>query len=522
MPSLLHRLARWAADLDVAAAPPELITRVQAQHLGLAGAVRAAGATSASKALLPAPLSRGGSPTLGTDRQLPRRDATRAHAALAAAYDHDDLLFGAPLGVGAAAAVWALPKGSTVGDALSGTLAADELAGRLALALALSPGCRGGALGPVLALAAATASARAQRLDAATTAQALALALSSAGAVSPAAQRGSATGRGVAYAAQVMIGVDAVEQARAGAQGPTALLDDDAWLQGISGAPPLREAFGGLGAVWVTEQLSLKRLPGDADTLTAVESVAEILQRHIKAAEKRLRPDQIDHIDVRLPARSLLQQRAVAEHEGLDAGLISRSIPRAAAVLALAHELGAAQLCPEWLDERREALDDLARRVHLSHDWSLTTRQAVESVVALAPLLGDHRQAKAAARRFLGGARSLPAPASLEEWTETARARPDRLLTARSASPGDLSALGPHIGAFTPVEVKLYTTRGGWWPERRATLDGDGALGAERLYTLASQKYAAGVELRVNNAKALRGLALGEPAEALVSLLNAG
>ena len=39
-----------------------------------------AGATSSSKALLPAPLSRGGSPTLGTDRQLPRRDATRAHA----------------------------------------------------------------------------------------------------------------------------------------------------------------------------------------------------------------------------------------------------------------------------------------------------------------------------------------------------------------------------------------------------------------------------------------------------------
>ena len=98
----------------------------------------------------------------------------------------------------------------------------------------------------------------------------------------------------------------------------------------------------------------------------------------------------------------------------------------------------------------------------------------------------------------------------------------DSVFTARSASPGDLSALGAHIGAFVPVEVKLYTTRGGWWPERRATLDGDGGLGAERLYTLASQKYAAGVELRVNNAKALRGLALGEPAEALVSLLNAG
>ncbi|MBK9365929.1 MAG: MmgE/PrpD family protein [Deltaproteobacteria bacterium] len=522
MPSLLHRLARWAADLDVAAAPDELLTRVRAQHLNLAGATLAAGATSSSKALLPAPLSRGGSPTLGTDRQLPRRDATRAHAALAAAYDHDDLLFGAPVGVGAASVVWALPKGSTVGDALSGTLAGNELAGRLALALALSPGCRGGALGPVLALAAATAAARAQRLDAATTAQALALALSAAGALSPAAQRASATGRGVAYAAQVMIGVDAVEQARAGAQGPTALLDDDAWLQGISGAPPLREAFGGLGAVWLTDHLSLKRLPGDADTLTAVEGIAEILQRHVKAAEKRLRADQIDHIDVRLPARSFFQQRAVAELVGLDAGLITRSIPRAAAVLAIAYELGAAQLSPEWLEERREAIDELARRVHLFHDWSLTTKQTVQSVVALAPLLGDHRQAKAAARRFLGGARSLPAPASLEEWTETARARPDRLFTARSGNPGDLSALGAHVGAFVPVEVKLYTTRGGWWPERRATLDGDGGLGAERLYTQASQKYAAGVDLRVNNAKALRGLALGEPAEALVSLLNAG
>ena len=86
MPSLLHRLARWAADLDVAAAPDELLTRVRAQHLNLAGATLAAGATSSSKALLPAPLSRGGSPTLGTDRQLPRRDATRAHAALAALF----------------------------------------------------------------------------------------------------------------------------------------------------------------------------------------------------------------------------------------------------------------------------------------------------------------------------------------------------------------------------------------------------------------------------------------------------
>ncbi|MCK6523093.1 MmgE/PrpD family protein, partial [Myxococcota bacterium] len=402
-----------------------------------------------------------------------------------------------------------------------GTLAGDELAGRLALALALSPGCRGGAIGPALALAAAAASARAQRLDAATTAQAFALALSAAGAVSPAAQRGSVSGRGVAYAAQVMIGVDAVDQARAGAQGPTALLDDDRWLSGLSGAPPLREAFGGLGAVWLTERLAIKRLPGDADTLTAVESIAEILQRHVKAAEKRLRPDQIDHIDVRLPARSLLQQRAVAELEGLDAGLITRSIPRAAAVLALAHELGGAQLSPDWLESRRASVDELAGRVHLFHDWALTTRQTVESVLALAPLLGDHRLAKAAVRRTLGGARALPPPATLEEWTETARARPDRLLTARPSNPGDLAALGPHIGAFVPVEVKLYTTRGGWWPERRATLDGDGAIGAERLYSLATVKYAAGDELRLNNTKALRGLGLGEPAEALVSLLGA-
>ena len=189
---------------------------------------------------------------------------------------------------------------------------------------------------------------------------------------------------------------------------------------------------------------------------------------------------------MRLPARSYFQQRAVAELVGLDAGLITRSIPRAAAVLAIAYELGAAQLSPEWLEERREAIDELARRVHLFHDWSLTTKQTVQSVVALAPLLGDHRQAKAAARRFVGGARSLPAPASLEEWTETARARPDHLFTARSKNPGELSALGAHVGAFVPVEVKLYTTRGGWWPERRATLDGDGGLGAERLYTQAS------------------------------------
>ncbi|MEE2751685.1 MAG: hypothetical protein VX519_09660, partial [Myxococcota bacterium] len=68
----------------------------------------------------------------------------------------------------------------------------------------------------------------------------------------------------------------------------------------------------------------------------------------------------------------------------------------------------------------------------------------------------------------------------------------DKLLGKAAATSGDLADLDERALRFpAPTEVKLYTTRGGWWPERRDTPEGSPGASWEETVQGMLRKFAA-------------------------------
>lgn len=63
----------------------------------------------------------------------------------------------------------------------------------------------------------------------------------------------------------------------------------------------LSGALSGLGNVWLSEQILWTAIPSMSCWYSALAGLEDIYIRHLKAADKRLRPDQIISIDVALP-----------------------------------------------------------------------------------------------------------------------------------------------------------------------------------------------------------------------------
>ena len=151
----------------------------------------------------------------------------------------------------------------------------------------------------------AAAASRLLGLSADQAAHALALSLGDAGRMPWPTLAGGHDGRALAIARAVVAGVEAAEMALHGATGPLDTLDaEEGWFAAAGVCRPLRGALGAFGQAWVGASLRFKLDPGPWATLVPVQAVAEILRRHVKAADKKLRPDQVEGIQVRcgLPA----------------------------------------------------------------------------------------------------------------------------------------------------------------------------------------------------------------------------
>ncbi|MCB9759224.1 MAG: MmgE/PrpD family protein [Alphaproteobacteria bacterium] len=473
MPTQLARWARWATALDLSEVPADVLHRARLRQLSVAGAARASAAGTTAQALLAAGPTRGSCNLVGTDRTLPRREAVRYHVAAVESCAFDDHLFHAPAGAGAVAAGWAWARERSLGELLLASVIGMELAGRLALACTFTPR-PGPAWGAVQALATAAAGARLAGLTPEATAHALALAIAGAGITSWPALLGR--GRGAALSAAALVGLDAVDQAAQGLEGPTHLLDTDAgWFADAEVALPLRGALDDLDERWVTRALAHGLTPGSVHLQVPVEGVHEILRRHLKAAEKRLRSDQVDRIVLRTSMNAWSMERLAA---GVPDAM-THSVARSVAALIVAHELGPAQHEPAWQAEHQVALDDLAARVTVEHHWPATVAMLEHLLAHTLPFVDDTRALLGAVERMLPDLPRPGLPRDSREWVALLKQRPDRLLRrllAQDAEAPDLSAWRYDFRA----EIKLYTTRGGWWPERRDAPEGSNGWPPER------------------------------------------
>jgi hypothetical protein len=351
---------------------------------------------------------------------------------------------------------------------------ADEIGGRLGASLLLGPS-NGQALSVVTAAGAAAATAWLDGMDARGIAHALALACSVAPQVPLHTVLGGGDAKGLVAAVPAVQAIDAVELAKAGATGPLDLFDSRDGLLATLAWVPLRNAFTGLGRAWLTETLAYKLVPGCAYAHVPVQAVQEVLRRHAKAADKRLRPDQVERIEISTVAPGWVVEQLSGEHPGLDPTAIPFSIRRSVGVALTAYELGPSQLDPTWLDANRDAIAEVARRTEVRHDWSRTWALLEHMVSVATPLFAgltaaELRDVGARARSHYRFHPPLPGPG---EILAIARHRPDRLLDLIRRSSGDLGdARLDEFQFLFDTEVKVFTIRGGSWPERRALPEG--------------------------------------------------
>ncbi len=466
-PSTLSGLVRSALALvaQVEQIPPLVLERARLQHMSAATAIVGASACVRDVDI-------GLDSSAGTVPRYSRNpsDAASAvglHAAFAGWLQQDDLSLRGRSAAAIAAAAWAAARPHhSFGTVLAATIAGNELAGRLGLVTAL------GAPSWECPVATAAGTAMTTGLLAGLTehdlARAIALAL--ADMPVPRAALGSAQERARADADACRRGVGAVLRVAAGApdSGPLDVFDVGSPLLAAMSWHPLHGAWDGVGTVWLTETLSFRAHCCAPAIQTAVQSVAEVLRRHLKAADKRLRVDQVERIELVGPAALA---PFVARGTGM-ADSVTASIPDALGVLVARHALGADDLQASVLEAERERVAAIADRVTVRTDPSLSLRTWVAQLQVLRPLLG--RPPRALWQRVLRGQMgpgfprlSLPRRASLAPAWEALRA-----LRAESTSGSlvdvDVSAWRMRI----PVEAYVFTTRGGRWPERRDLPDG--------------------------------------------------
>ncbi len=382
-----------------------------------------------------------------------------------------DRLLGSSGSAAAVTAGWAMAQpGVSLGRRLVATVAANAVSAREGLATGALEGAPG--VGPRTEVAAAVVAGGLVRgLSARQLAHALALGLSTVPAVAPDLRWGPGVARVRAGALPVRLGLEAVELAAQGVTGPCALLDRvDGGPSGCH-TPLLRAAFTALGETWLSETLGFALEPVAPGVDLPAQAVHEILRRHVKAADKRLRTDQVAGIEVRAAAPVVAQADRAGRPLGpLDPGQIPGSIPLSIALRVASHDSGPGALRPAALAPLAERVAAVAATVSVHHDPARTAALLAHQVEVLAPLWAG--LSPRALRRLL---RPLDprGPAGVGGLVAALRHRPDRLLArVRRAEPG-LSGLP--VGAWRDrrdTEVLVHTTRGGHWPERRELPEG--------------------------------------------------
>lgn len=518
----VRRLARWARDLTWEALPPSVQARARLQHLSAAGSVKALAGRDVARTLRRAGPSRG-SARLVTGGSSTRAAAVRLHAGLGTWLDTDDHLLFGNTSASATAAAWAAAKGHTVGELLTATVAANEVAGRIGASMFFGPS-PAGVQATVHAAASAVSLGLLEGLDADALAHALALSLAMPHRVPQRTWLGGGLPKALIAGQPAAAAVDAVALARDGARGPLDILDDRDGLLGALSWVPLRAAFTGLGQAWLTETLAFGLMPAHPVNAPTVQAVHEILMRHVRAADKRLRVNQVDKIelDVAAPAFSLAAMRA--RHTGHSPAAIPACLKTSIGALVADHELGVEQLEAASLARRRDAIADVAAKVEVRHDWARTLDLVEHAVDVLQPLLAGvtSSELRTVAMRASGVYSGLPVGAS--EVITLLRRRPGRLLERIRYASGNLADARLDQWQYRyGCEVRVYTTRGGSWPERRDVAWGSPGWPWADTQDRVLQKFAGSVEREaVAAAASLRDTEVGDEAPGFVDALLSG
>jgi 2-methylcitrate dehydratase PrpD len=369
-PTRIQQFAVWVAELTVDSIPERVVERARLQAMNTVAA-GLAGSTSPAVERLREATSYWAAPgsvgVIGTDEEWEPAAAAYANAAASMAHDWDDYLY---MGHTGHSAVWAARAigdvtGASPDDILAAQIAANEIEGRLGAALFIGPH-NGQFWASIHCAGAAAAAARLRNLDPEQTAHAIAIAMYQPpyglwpGFMGPDTKLLTA-------AEPVAQGIRAAILAASGFTGAVDLIESRRGFLSHFSYAPRPELLDGLGQSWLTDTLAYKEHPGCAYLQPAVEAVLR-LQR-----ENGFEAGDVARIDVRAGWLTTTMEKLGAG-EPLTPVRVNFSVALSCAAALLGGRLTHEELAPSWLAAREDDLRDIATRVFVEHDWSLTAR----------------------------------------------------------------------------------------------------------------------------------------------------
>ncbi|MCD0484170.1 MmgE/PrpD family protein [Streptacidiphilus sp. ASG 303] len=399
-PSLITRLAGWAAALRLDDAPGRVTAHLRSQLLSQLAAARAGYAHPLGARILRA---------WGGPLQADPGRAARTLAAATICLDYDDTAYAGHLSHSTVNVplAYARPLRLSGRGLLTAVLAANECAARITAAATLGP-FRGQTAGHTHLAGAVAGRLRAEDAPAATWANALGLAFSVPTWTLP---RGFFTtdAKLLTAAAPLQTALSACDGAAAGLLGPDDILEHPAgFLDRFADLPLPEEAVAGLGTCWYTETLSYKVHPGSAYTSAAVDCAVE-LHRDLPG----LRPEEVADVLVEGSLfTSGLDRISRRQAVGPDSSVaaLNFSLPYNVATALLTGALRPADLAPPAVAEPDRW--DLAAKVRTGHDPELSRT----ALLATAPLGQALRRAGDRAEGWVRAADAEAADALPPSW----------------------------------------------------------------------------------------------------------
>jgi 2-methylcitrate dehydratase PrpD len=368
-PSLIERLAEWAAGLQLDDVPERVVAHARSQILSQLAAARAGYGHKLGRPILDA-----AGPPSGADA----RQAAYALAIATVSLDFDDTTYAGHVSHSAVNVplAYAGPLGLDGRQLLTAVIAASECAARITASATL-----GRFRGQTAAYAhlAGSVAGRLRAENASPQLWADALALAFCYPPWTLTRAFSTDAKILAAAVGVRSGLDACDLARSGLTGPPDILERPAgFLDQVADIALPAEISDDLGQRWHTETLSYKRFPGNAYVSAAIDCAIALHGR-----TGPVHPDSVAEIVVAGSVLTTNLHRATARHlHGPDTNAIVASISVPYSV-AIALQAG-------WLepgDFEHPALTDpgrwqLADKVAVVHDPDLTRR----ALAATAPV----------------------------------------------------------------------------------------------------------------------------------------
>lgn len=372
--SILGRIADWVGGVSYEDLPRRVVEEAKNQILDMVASVHAGHFCDAGRAVSRTIKAWGGekeATLIPSGERVSVHTAIFGNTALSLALDYDNYLFGGRTGLSAVLANLALAEklGSGNRDVLVAQVMANEIGGRLGLAVSRGAVLNAQVASCVHAVGGAVVASRLLKLDRPQIEHALALALSQPTSVLWPAFVGS-DARLLTAAVTAPVGVQAAELAANGLQGAPDLLEGESGFLGRLAPQPLHGAFEALGKIWLTDTLTYKPYPGSATIQSAIDCIL-LLVRQQQIDTRAIRSIRIGAT----PSALEMEAQASARMNGPEslASTLGFSIAYNAVVALLDRELTARQFTRERIKD--PAVWNLVGKVELVLDEELARRQ---------------------------------------------------------------------------------------------------------------------------------------------------